>query len=58
MKRDTCCARSSASSARLRSVMSLAIFEAPITLPERSRIGEIVRDTSIARPPLVRRTVS
>jgi hypothetical protein len=49
MKPATCCALRSASSARLRSVMSLAIFEAPMMEPELPRIGEIVSETSIVR---------
>src|ERR1700747_3035203 len=44
-------------SASLRSVMSRAIFETPITRPVRSRIGEIVREKSIRLPSLLRRMV-
>ena len=37
---------------RLRSVMSRTIFDAPMTLPSSSLIGEIVSDTRIRRPSL------
>ena len=47
--------RSRSSSARLRSVMSLAIFEAPTIVPSASRIGETVSETSMRRPSLVTR---
>ena len=43
----------SASSARLRSVMSRATFDAPMILPPASWIGETVSDTS-TRPPSLR----
>ena len=48
----------SLSSTCLRSVMSRAIFEAPMIVPRALRIGEMVTDTSSNRPSLVRRTVS
>ena len=38
--------------------MSRAIFDAPMMLPEPSRIGEIVSETSSRRPSLATRTVS
>ncbi len=47
-----------ASSVRLRSVMSRAILEAPISRPSLPRMGEMVSDTSTRRPDLARRTVS
>ena len=50
--------RSRSSSARLRSVMSLATFEAPMILPSASRIGETLSETSMMRPSFVRRLVS
>ena len=46
------------SSCFLRSVMSRTMLEAPLTWPSGSRMGEIVTDTSIARPFLWSRTVS
>src|SRR5579884_1825563 len=39
-----------ASSARFRSVMSLAILDAPTTRPSSSLMGEIVRETGMAVP--------
>jgi hypothetical protein len=43
--------------ARFCSLMSRAIFDAPMTRPEQSRTGETVSDTSTSRPSLARRTV-
>ena len=43
----------SSASVRFRSVISWAILEIPITCPELSLIGEMVRETSIQRPSLV-----
>ena len=43
---------------RFRSVMSRATFDAPMTRPSSSRIGETVREMSIRRPSLATRTVS
>ena len=48
----------SSRSARFRSPMSRAIFEAPTMRPERSRTGEMVSDTSTGRPSRATRTVS
>ena len=48
----------SAASARLPSVMSRAILEAPMISPASSRIGETVREIWISLPSLRRRTVS
>src|SRR2546426_520076 len=45
-------------SARLRSVMSRAIFEAPMMRPSLSLIRDTVRDTSMCVPSFLRRTVS
>ena len=50
--------RSCASSVALRSRMSRATFDAPMTRPDASRIGEIVNDTSTRRPSLDANTVS
>ena len=47
-----------AASARLRSVMSRAMVEAPKTRPSSSTSGEIVRATSIRVPSFRTRTVS
>jgi hypothetical protein len=47
-----------ASSERLRSGMSRAIFEAPMMFPDASFSGEIVRDTGTRYPSFVRRSVS
>ena len=46
------------SSARLRSVMSRAILEAPMMFPPSSRMGEMVVDILIRRPSLQTRMVS
>jgi hypothetical protein len=45
-------------SARLRAVMSRAIFDAPMMRPAPSRTGEMVSETSTRRPSFVIRTVS
>src|SRR5262250_555777 len=45
-------------SVRTRPVMSRAIFDAPITLPVSSLIGETASETSNAVPSLRRQTVS
>ena len=45
-------------SARFRSVMSRATFDAPTTRPSASRTGETVREMSSRRPSLATRTVS
>jgi hypothetical protein len=45
-------------SSTLRSVMSRAIFEAPMTTPCSFRIGETVIERSSNRPSFARRTVS
>lgn len=42
----------------LRWVMSRAAFDAPMTTPCASLIGDMVTETSIKRPSLVRRSVS
>ena len=49
---------SRSASARLRSVMSRTIFDAPTTLPASSLIGEIVSDTGMRRPSDRTRSVS
>ena len=43
---------------RTRSVMSRATFDAPIIVPEASRIGDTVSDTFRTRPSFVWRFVS
>ncbi len=48
----------SARSASRRSVMSRVILLAPTTRPDSSRIGEMVRETSMRRPSLATRTDS
>ena len=48
----------SASSIRLRAVMSRAIFEAPMTAPAASLIGDTVREMSSSVPSFRTRTVS
>ena len=50
------CSRSASN--RLRSVMSRAIVETPIVLPDSFLIGDIVRETLIRSPALVSQTVS
>ena len=45
-------------SARLRSVISRATLEAPMTWPEESLTGEMVREMSTREPSLRWRTVS
>ncbi len=51
-------ALASISSACFFAVLSRAIFEMPVTTPDRSQIGEIVIDTGILLPSLRMRTVS
>ena len=48
----------SVSSARFRSEISLAIFEAPTMLPSSSLMGETVSEMGKSRPSFARRTVS
>jgi hypothetical protein len=45
-------------SACLRSVMSRATLDAPITCPDLSRSGDTHNDMSISRPSFATRTVS
>ena len=50
--------RCRSSSARCRSLMSRAIFEAPTTVPCSSRIGETLKETATRPPSFRSRTVS
>jgi hypothetical protein len=52
------CSRASVSAARFCSVMSRAIFEAPMTFPEAFLMGETVSEMVMSSPFLRRRTVS
>ena len=47
-----------ASAARLRSLTSRAIVDAPVITPEELRIGEMETDTSTGAPSFLSRTVS
>src|ERR1700692_667173 len=47
-----------ACSVRLRSVMSVAVLDAPMILPDGVLIGEMLSETSTGRPSLRKRMVS
>ena len=52
------CSSSRRLASMIRSLMSRADFDAPITTPLGSKIGETVRETWTGLPSLCRRTVS
>ena len=54
----TAASRRLAASARFRSLMSRAIFDAPMTVPSSSRIGDTVSEIGTSDPSLRRRIVS